>query len=60
MKIPTSVLDAYKIDMENKNTLWRDAIKKDMKNVKVAFDILPNATSLPPGPLKLGTHLIYG
>ena len=28
MKIPTTITEAYEIDKENGNTVWRDAIKK--------------------------------
>ena len=37
MRIPTSITEAYEIDKENGNTLWRDAIKRKMENVSVAF-----------------------
>ena len=37
MKIPTSITEAYDIDKENGNTLWRDAIKREIENVSVAF-----------------------
>ena len=42
IQIPNSVLEAYKIDERNGNTFWRDAINKEMENLKVAFDILPD------------------
>ena len=37
IKIPTSIIEAYDIDKENGNTLWRDAIKREIENVSVAF-----------------------
>ena len=37
MKITTSITEAYDIDKENGNTLWIDAIKREMENVSVAF-----------------------
>ena len=40
MKIPTYITDAYDIDRENGNTVWRDAIKRKMENVSVAFKVL--------------------
>ena len=42
IKLPTSVKDTYALDKKNGNTFWADAILKDVKNVKVAFDILPD------------------
>jgi hypothetical protein len=29
-----------KLDKENDNTLWQDAARKEMKNVRIAFKIL--------------------
>ena len=40
IEVPTSVEHAYEIDKRNGNTLWRDALKKEMYNVGVAFEIL--------------------
>ena len=38
--IPRNVKEAHKLDKENGNTLWADAIAKEMKNVQIAFNIL--------------------
>ena len=40
MKIPISITEAYDIDKENGNTVWRDAIKRKMENVPIAFEVL--------------------
>jgi hypothetical protein len=40
IRVPGSVRDAYEIDKQNGNTLWRAAIAKEMKNNRVAFEIL--------------------
>ena len=37
-----NVEHAYELDKRNDNTLWADAIAKEMKNVPIAFNILPN------------------
>ena len=42
IEMPTSVKDAYALDKKNGNMFWADSISKEMKNVKVAFDILPD------------------
>ena len=39
VKVPRTVREALILDQENGNTLWQDAIAKEMSNVKVAFDI---------------------
>ena len=36
--LPHSVDEAKKIDVDNGNTVWWDAICKEMKNVRVAFE----------------------
>jgi hypothetical protein len=38
IEIPRSAEEAYKLDEKNGNTFWRDAIEKEMSNLKVAFD----------------------
>ena len=41
-KVPKTVKHAIKIDQVNSNTLWQDAIAKEMEAVHVAFKILNN------------------
>ena len=38
LKVPKSVTEAIVIDCENGDTLWWDAIFKEMKNVRIAFE----------------------
>ena len=59
MEIPTSVAHAYRIDIANGNHLWRNAINKEMGNLKVAFDILSEGSKLPPGYRKASGHIIF-
>ena len=40
IKMATSVDHAYEIDKGNGNTLWHNAIKKEMTNVGIAFKVL--------------------
>ena len=40
VEIPRLVEHAYEIDSRDGTTFWRNAIKKEMANVIVAFDIL--------------------
>ena len=41
--------EAYALDEKNGNTLWCDALNMEMENLKVAFDILHEEKSPPPG-----------
>ena len=38
IRIPRTIEEAIQIDRENGNTLWQDAIKKEMKNIMIAFE----------------------
>jgi hypothetical protein len=40
IEVPKSWDDCVKLEKENDNTLWQDAARKEMKNVRVAFKIL--------------------
>ena len=39
IQIPKSVQDAKMLDEKNGNTLWWDAICKEMKNVRITFEV---------------------
>jgi hypothetical protein len=58
-EIPRSIKHAHEIDAKNGNTLWADAIKKEMTNVGVAFEILPEDGQPPPGWSKVSGHIIF-
>ena len=47
IEVPTSVKHAIEIDRKNKNTFWADALKKEMGNVGVAFEILGQNALFP-------------
>ena len=49
IRVPKNVEEATAIDQENGNTLWTDAIAKEMKNVRVAFDIKEGDEKAPIG-----------
>ena len=38
--MPKTVKEAAKLDAKNGDTKWMDAISKEMKNVRVSFDIM--------------------
>ena len=49
IEIPRDVEHAHEIDARNGNTMWRDALKKEMYNVGVAFEILDERAHAPHG-----------
>ena len=58
--VPRTVEETYLMDKYNKNTLWRDAIQKEMKNVSIIFKILDSNENLLVGYSKLSIHMVFG
>ena len=52
-----TVEECYRSDKKSGNSLWRDALNREMKNLRVAFDILEYKRSLPPGYVKSSGHI---
>jgi hypothetical protein len=48
-----------RLDKENDNTLWQDAVRKEMKNVLIAFKILNGEESVPPAYQEIRCHMIF-
>ena len=42
IEIPTRVMHAIELDKRNGNTLWQDALKREMTNIGIAFEVLPH------------------
>ena len=40
IELPKTVREAYALDDANSTTFWTDTIAKELRNVKIAFDIL--------------------
>ena len=60
IEIPPSTKYSYRIDENNENQFWIDAINKDIYNLIVAFDILKeNGVSAPVGCNKVTGHLLF-
>lgn len=59
IRIPKTVEEARKLDRENNNTLWWDAICKEMKNVRIAFEEWKGEADLPPGYQQIKCHIIF-
>ena len=59
IKIPGSAEQAYAFDLENGNTLWMDAIKKELKNVIIAFKLIEKDEKLPVGSKLIPYHFIF-
>jgi hypothetical protein len=59
IEIPTSVANSTEIDRNNSNTLWKDALAKEMTEVGVAFEVLEEELKAPIGWSKVTGHLIW-
>ena len=55
----TAVEHAYELDRKNGNTMWRDAIEKEIRNVRVAFKLMEDDDKLPPGYQYMDCHMIF-
>ena len=60
IRIPKSVEEAKKVDNQNGNTLWWDAICKEMRNVRPAFEVFEGTKDqLPVGYQFMKCHMIF-
>ena len=59
LRVPSNVAEAKAIDDENGNTLWQDALAKEMFEVGVAFKILDDHESTPVGYTKSSGRIIW-
>jgi hypothetical protein len=59
IELPTSVKHAIGIDQKNGNTLWQDALLREMGNVCIAFEILGPGMKAPTGWHKTSRHLVF-
>ena len=59
IRIPNSVEDAIEIDKANGNTLWWDALLKEMKNVRPAFEIYEGDITKLVGYQRIRCHVIW-
>ena len=58
--MPKSVTEAITIDLENGDTLWWDAIFKEMKNVRIVFEGFDgDKENIPPGYQFVNCHMIF-
>ena len=59
VEILTSVAHTYHIDTANGNHLRRNTINKEMGDLKIAFDILSDTSTPPPGYRKASGHIVF-
>ena len=59
IELPKTVEEAYALDAKNGNILWADAISKEMENIRVAFEVLPDGKSAPIGHQFVQCHMVF-
>jgi hypothetical protein len=56
--LPKTVKEAVEIDAKTGTNYWREALDLEMKNVRVAFDVLDDKDEIPVGYHQIRGHLI--
>ena len=59
LELTKTVNKAYVIDKKNGNILWQDTIQKEMENVKITFQIIPEGDLPPNGFQYVNCHMIF-
>ena len=59
VRVPATLEEALQIDKINGNDFWLQAINKEIKNVKIAFELLQEGESPPPGSRKIPYHFVF-
>ena len=59
IEIPKTIKRALEIDKETGTTFWTDAIRKEMKAILPAFEILPEGAPIPVGHTKIEMNMIF-
>ena len=59
IRLPKSVKEAYEIDRQTNTTYWSYVIKKEMKTVDVAFEVLEDDENLPVGYQYMECHMVF-
>jgi hypothetical protein len=59
IEVPKTYEDCVRIDNENGNTLWQDAIRKEMSKVRIAFQLLDGGENPPPTFQEIRCHLVF-
>ncbi len=59
IRVPRTCKEALDIDRANGNTLWKDAIDKEMAKIIPALKILEEGSKPPVGYQKITCHMIF-
>jgi hypothetical protein len=59
IQVPKTWDEAVKLDEENGNTIWQDAISKEINNVRIVFKVLNGEDDIPPTYQEIRCHVIF-
>ncbi len=59
IRIPKSIKEAVKINQENGNAFWMDAVRLEMNNVRVAFEEFDGDPNTLVGYTQITGHLVF-
>ena len=57
--IPSTPEEALKLDRQNKNSLWDNALKKELSRVRVSFQLFGEGEHVRPGYKQIPYHIIF-
>ena len=58
-RIPRTISEAQRIDNDNQNTYWMDAVRLEMKNVRISFEVYDGDISDLKEYQKINCHMIF-
>ena len=58
-RIPRTISEAQRVDNDNQNTYWMDAVRLEMKNVRIAFEVYDGEISDLKEYQKINCHMIF-
>mmetsp|Transcript_10258 Transcript_10258/g.14494 ORF Transcript_10258/g.14494 Transcript_10258/m.14494 type:complete len:199 (+) Transcript_10258:2647-3243(+) len=59
VRVPNTVEEALQFDKDNDNDLWAKSIEKELKNVRIAFELLQEGEKIPVGSKLIPYHFIF-
>ena len=57
--VPNDITHARQLDKENGNEFWEQAIRKEVSNVGIAFQLLEHDEPTPVGSKHITYHFIF-
>lgn len=57
--VPMTVAEALCLDTENKNSLWKDALEKELTRVRVSFKLMEEDEPVLPRYKQIPYHVIF-